>query len=999
MNIQNISIRTSLLGGLGIILLFVILLGALAYHQSIRLWQNTEDLYDHPFYVLQATHEIKADINDMHLLMKDISLNKDLSQKEFKDAVSRIDAYEVEVYKLFESVYSRYLGPRSDIDCAFNYFRNWKSLRDGVIRLKQNGDFTAAYTSYKTRNVYYRNNMIANLDVMIDFASNKSISFYKAAEREKNSLLLRQGIFLIGILVLALLGGYALYLRIRSPLLALTLVTDSYRKGNYDVRSVYNSTNEIGILASAFNTMAASVQEEIATKENVAWISQLLMKVNELKPFCTELLKALIAKTDSHVAAIYFLNNEKTQFEHYESIGMAAENCRPFSALTSEGEFGAVLMQKKMVRIARIQPDTVFSFPAVAGKFLPREIITIPILKSETVVAVVSLASLGEFSSPSVKLLTEIEHTLTARLHGLLAFQEITEILIRLDRQNRELEDKSRELKMQAEELNEYNIELTLQKKLVDEASHFKSAFLSNMSHELRTPLNSVIALSGVLNRQLKDKIPEEDYSFLKIIERNGKQLLLLINDILDLSRIEAGKEELNFSTFNMNALLQAIEESVAPAAAERGISIVDQISLNLPEITSDSAKCYHILQNIINNAVKFTEKGSVEIHTAFTENEIHISVKDTGIGIAEEQLPFIFDEFRQADDKASRKYGGTGLGLAIAKKYTHMLQGSIEVQSQPGVGSTFTIKLPISYIAEVGHANETGSGNTPPSLEIRGNPVLIPGMVKSILLVEDCEEQIIQLSYIFKKSGYNVRVARNGKEALDAIGISIPDAMILDLMLPVVNGFEVLATIRNMEEASHIPIIVLTARHISKKELGFLRENQIHQIVLKGGVNRTELIAMVRNMVYPVENGMLKSRKGKVKNKAKPAILVIEDNPDSFKSLNALLAESYNLIAAADGSEGIEKAGAVKPDLILLDISLPGKDGFVVFDEIRKNEKLNNVPVIAFTARAMKGDKEEILAYGFDDYISKPVDYDSLKQLLNKWLCEISCDWDISNH
>jgi len=250
----------------------------------------------------------------------------------------------------------------------------------------------------------------------------------------------------------------------------------------------------------------------------------------------------------------------------------------------------------------------------------------------------------------------------------LISYQKVMDMSEKLDLQNKDLQEKSNELALQSDELREYNIELELQKTMLDNANQLKSAFLSNMSHELRTPLNSVIALSGVLNRRLKGNIAEEEYKYLGIIERNGKNLLTLINNILDLSRIESGKEEIVLSKFSVKELIESIVSVVEPNAHEKQVNIKTDFADGLPLMVSDAEKCNHVFQNIISNAVKFTEHGEVEISARQVDRNICVIVKDSGIGMMAEELPFIFDEFRQADHKTSRKFGGTGLGLAIAK-------------------------------------------------------------------------------------------------------------------------------------------------------------------------------------------------------------------------------------------------------------------------------------------------------------------------------------------
>lgn len=272
-------------------------------------------------------------------------------------------------------------------------------------------------------------------------------------------------------------------------------------------------------------------------------------------------------------------------------------------------------------------------------------------------------------------------------------------------------------------------------------------------------------------------------------------------------------------------------------------------------------------------------------------------------------------------------------------------------------------------------------------------DPALVPasyaranssGKGKNILLVEDSEAQILQMSYILSKNGYNLSVARNGKEALEAISISIPDAMILDLMMPEVDGFEVLAAIRNRQETSQLPVLILSAKHITKQELIFLKGNHIHQIILKGMVNRSELLAHIHTMMNPPARNIKTKLKPGISRPGKPVILVIEDNPDNLETVKALLSGRYEISGAAESIEGLTIARTLVPDLILLDISLPGMDGFATLDEIRKDENLRHIPVVALTARAMKGDREELLAYGFDGYISKPIDNELLDQTIN---------------
>ncbi|MCJ7737024.1 MAG: response regulator, partial [Anaerolineae bacterium] len=268
-----------------------------------------------------------------------------------------------------------------------------------------------------------------------------------------------------------------------------------------------------------------------------------------------------------------------------------------------------------------------------------------------------------------------------------------------------------------------------------------------------------------------------------------------------------------------------------------------------------------------------------------------------------------------------------------------------------------------------------------------------------SILVVEDSEPAIIQITDILTEQGYRVQVARNGWEALEEIGRSRPDAMILDLMMPEVDGFQVLRSIRGAERTAHIPVLILTAKHVTREELRFLEGNHIHQVIQKGAINKNDLLAAIGEMVSPRQEEAaptpLPTRTpvapapmpARERASGKPIILIVEDNPDNMITARALLQDTYTIIEAGDGQAGVEQARAQLPDLILMDISLPVMNGIQALDAIRKDSALRHIPVIALTASAMMGDREEILKHGFDGYISKPIVGGVLEQTIREKL------------
>lgn len=1012
MKLTNLKIGTQLKVAFGIILFLIVVLGAISWQQANRLAQQTTELYEHPHTVRRALGELKADILSIHRDMKDIGLAK--NSTEIEQALQDIEKYKANAFKQFDVLYDRYLGPRNDIENAYNSFVAWNTIREETIAIVRQGKETEALARTKPDGPGGQqvDVLLTQIQIIDDFAYNKTNEFNNSAVKLKKMLHQQLGFLVLGILGLTVLITYFLNRNIRVPITELADVTKLFRDGRLDVRSHYFSTNEFGQLSASFNDLADTIETEMNLNIQAAKLAGVMLSEDDAHRFCHSLLSSLIEHTEAQMGAIYFLNDEKKQFEHFECIGMNQEGCKPFS-VHFEGEFGTALATQKLQHITHIPEDTRFSFYTVGGKFTPREIITIPIVSGSETVAVVSLATIKAFDKNHLRLINTIQSTLNARMGGILAYRKMIEFSTQLEAQNMKLEAQGeelhilnkelihksetlavandellaqkRELSVQASELAEQNAELEMQKKQLDESNRLKTIFLSNMSHELRTPLNSVIALSGVLSRRLAGNIAEEEYSYLDVIERNGKQLLSLINHILDLSRIEAGKEEVETNRFNPNELIREVIELIHPQANQKNISIRYVNEKELSPLKSDYVKCRHILQNVVANAVKFTEEGGVEISAEEKNETLRITVSDTGIGIDQEHLPHIFDEFRQGDGSSSRKFGGTGLGLAIAKKYVEMLGGSIRVESLRGKGSKFTISLPLQFTS----VQEKVETEIRPLKSVNFN-FTIEANSKTILLVEDSDAVIIQMKDILIREGYNIMVAHNGNEALAQIEQQIPDAMILDLMMPEVDGFEVLKRIREQEKTEHLPVVILTAKYVTKQELAFLKHNGIHQLIQKGDINKEQLLATVARMMFPetIQEPVLDEKTKRKPIAGTPLVLVVEDNPDNMITIKALLDGKCSIIEAEDGRTGVEQARKHRPHLILMDIALPGINGIEALNEIRKDESLEGVPVIAVSASAMKGDREDFIALGFDGYISKPIDSVVFERTIQEHLC-----------
>lgn len=778
---------------------------------------------------------------------------------------------------------------------------------------------------------------------------------------------------------------------ITRPLLDMMETSQKIEQGDLSARSRIKRDDEFGYLAKSFNQMADSICSQMTLQETGNDLIKSLVISRNLEDFGQRLILKLLNISGSSLAAFYLLNEKGNLFEPLASIGLEPRLQEPFDALKYEGEFGRALITREIAHLSPIPDDTIFTLKTFAGTAHPKEIITIPLLVEERVMAMIALASLKPYAKEVFIVLNSTWMSMSTAFATLLANTKTQRLADELESKNNqlqaqteELQTQTEELLQQAEELQEQNVELETQRQQVEEADRLKSSFLSNMSHELRTPLNSINVLSHILSMQAHSKLSPEESKYLEIIERNGKTLLNLINDLLDLSKIEAGKAEVNPRLFSIVHLVELIVERLQPLAQEKGLIIHTSFPDSLPPLESDVDKVQQILQNIISNAVKFTEQGKITISACYEKDTFSLKVEDTGIGIPAHNLPHIFSEFQQGDASPSSPYGGTGLGLTIALKAAHLIGGSISVESMLNKGSTFTITLPVSWsmplqnhkqvemkqiIKSQGKERSEGEDGVEQIVKLAKKG-------KRILLVEDSEAIILQMKRILEPEDYLVEVAEDGDKAIEYLKEPIPDGIILDLMIPKTDGFIVLEKIRASQVTQDLPVLIMTAKDLSGQDLEKLKACHIQQFVQKGNVDQRTLLLKIKHMLKVGEPE---------KNLTPPALLIIEDNPDNMTTIKSLLQEKYLIMEASDGEKGFKSMITHPPDLILLDITLPGMDGLALIRKIKSEKKIAHLPVIAVTAHAMKGDREKILEAGCDDYVSKPIDPELLIQKIEE--------------
>jgi signal transduction histidine kinase/response regulator RpfG family c-di-GMP phosphodiesterase len=593
---------------------------------------------------------------------------------------------------------------------------------------------------------------------------------------------------------------------------------------------------------------------------------------------------------------------------------------------------------------------------------------------------------------------------------------------------NEELQEKAQLLENEKKQVEAKNMEIDMARRAVEEkaeqlalTSKYKSEFLANMSHELRTPLNSLLILSKLLADNPQGNLNEKQTEFARTIHSAGSDLLSLINDILDLSKIESGTVSIELGDMAMVTLRQHMERTFRQLAADKSLEFQVDFDAKLPAtIRTDEKRLQQVVLNLLSNAFKFTAQGGVtlsvqSVTSGWSTNHpvlrnadraIAIAVTDTGIGIPEDKQKLIFEAFQQADGTTSRKYGGTGLGLSISREIARLLGGELQVRSKPGEGSTFTLFVPL----QAASAQSLGStGGTNARFENNGAsvPTALAGPVEVIddrdnlgddpfvLIVEDDVTFASILLDLARESGLKGVVSTAGAGTLALARKLQPDAITLDLGLSDIDGFVLLDLLKHDPQTRAMPIHVISGAEeaemvvkmgafgVTSKPADHDELAEVFARILKGvdRKKRRKQRAAGANDVAPGPRS--------VPELAGAKILIVDDDIRNIYSLTSVL-ESYgvDVLHAERGKEGIrilqETPGI---DIGLIDIMMPEMDGYETMRQIRSRPELADVPLVAVTAKAMKGDRQKCLDAGASDYIAKPVDIELLLALLRVWI------------
>jgi signal transduction histidine kinase/response regulator RpfG family c-di-GMP phosphodiesterase/putative methionine-R-sulfoxide reductase with GAF domain len=458
------------------------------------------------------------------------------------------------------------------------------------------------------------------------------------------------------------------------------------------------------------------------------------------------------------------------------------------------------------------------------------------------------------------------------------------------------------------------------------EIDRFKTQFLANMSHELRTPLNSIIGFSRVILKGIDGPLTDLQQTDLAAIYNSGQHLLGLINDILDLSKIEAGKMELSFDEVDLKPIIKGVMSTAVGLVKDRPIELEQQVPKDLPIIWADGTRVRQVLLNLISNATKFTESGKIILNADHNRDCVTLSVTDTGLGIPQEKLGDVFEEFTQVDGSTTRRFGGTGLGLPISRHFVEMHGGKIAVESQVGVGSTFRVTLPIHRQTE------------PEAVPITDEPEeALRAVERRLILVVDDDTGVISLYQRYLEGeGYQVVGVANGEEVLDKAIELQPFAITLDVLMPTKDGWQVLQELKDCPQTQHIPIIICSI--ISNKGLAFS-------------------LGAADYLVKPVmEEELLAALSRLNQGDQETKVLMIDDQADDILLIRRILEAQpqYRLIEAYDGQSGINLVRKSKPDLIILDLMMPEIDGFAVLETLKREPDTRDIPVIVVTAKVL---------------------------------------------
>ncbi len=731
-------------------------------------------------------------------------------------------------------------------------------------------------------------------------------------------------------------------------------------------------------------------------------LSEAMMGDKTVEQLADSVLTYLAGYTGFHAGVLF--KGEAGVFRRVASLGVLAETSTIERFGLKDGLLGRVASEGRSLSLNDV-PEGYLTIGSALGQDKPRHLLIVPALAEGVVNAVIELGFLHEADDRVAELLDHASGAIGIALRSARYRTELQEVLEETQRQAEELQVQSEELRVSNEELEEQgralkesqvrleqqqveleqtnsqleeqaqtletqrddleraSATLTLRARELEQASQYKTDFLANMSHELRTPLNSLLILSKLLGDNPEDNLTADQVRFARTIESSGNDLLTLINDILDLSKIEAGHIQIQPEVLPLSRLATDLRQTFEPVAKERGLAFEIDISQAADAIETDRQRLTQILKNLLSNAFKFTDKGSVSLNAWSQDGVTTIEVTDTGIGISAEQQESVFEAFQQADGTISRKYGGTGLGLSISRELARLLGGELRLRSRLGEGSTFSILIPDAYDpgqirprtrAEISVPEREAPAEQPkPALALAARrPASVEddrndlqGDRRLLLVIEDDDVFAAIVRDLAREMGFQCLVAGTAEDALRLARQFQPSAVVLDIGLPDQSGLIVLDSLKRDDATRHIPIHVVSGEDHGQTALSL---GAVGALVKP--IQREALAEVLRN---------LEARR----SGATRRVLIVEDDHVQRDAVKRLLSSSeVETVGVGTAAECLEQLASQTFDCVVLDLSLPDASGFSILETLSENGDHGFPPVIVYTGRDLSADHEQML-------------------------------------
>jgi HAMP domain-containing protein/CheY-like chemotaxis protein/GAF domain-containing protein len=779
---------------------------------------------------------------------------------------------------------------------------------------------------------------------------------------------------------------------------AIAEVATAVTKGDLTRSIKVDARGEVAELKDNINTMIDNLRlttdrntEQDWLKTNLAKFTNMLQGQRDLATVGQLLLSELTPLVNAQLGVIYQMDAQNgRRLKLLNAYADDQTNGHPTAIEIGAGLIGQCAADKRRMLLTDLPPSAV-PIGSALFKVVPRNVIVLPVLFENESKAVIELASVNVFTPLQMSFLEQLTANIGIVLNSIEASMQ-TEALLQqsqqlageLQAQQSELQQTNEQLEQKAQQLAERNVEVERKNQEIEQArraleekaaelaltSKYKSEFLANMSHELRTPLNSILILGQQLMDNPDGNLAPKQVEFARTIHGAGTDLFNLISDILDLSKIESGTVTVDAEDIFFTNLLDMVARPFRHEAETRQLTFDVQVDPHLGRsIVTDSKRLQQVLKNLLSNAFKFTEHGGVRLNVAHALggwNHDHpvleqapvvvaFEVSDTGIGIPFEKQKIIFEPFQQADASTSRKYGGTGLGLAISRELSNLLGGELHLRSNPGVGSTFTLYLPVRYLG-TSNVTRIAPNTTPfaqsgalhfglqerPVEQIADDRQIVQPGDTILLIVEDDPQYARVMVDLARDKGFKVLVAMRGADALDLAKQYQPTAVSLDVFLPDMLGWTVLNQLKQNPLTRHIPVQIIT-----------MDEDRQH------GLSRGAFSFVVK----PATTEGLENALARIKEYAKPRrrrLLVVEDNSAERHGITELLAhDDVEIITAETGALALAALRQQPCDCVVLDLRLPDMSGFEVLEQLRNDAALADVPVVVFTGKELSADED----------------------------------------